>query len=281
MSGSFDKNNNTDLPKGFTLIELLVVVAIISMLLAILFPSLRSARAIAKRLGCGANLKQIAVAWDMFLIDNDERFYQGVDVYYQYGGWNGLMFNDEPDDQIPYRPLNQYVDLPGKISSEDEAEVYRCPADRGGAYGSQYSLYDKCYDIYGTSYITNFFLVGQSNINPYNTTVADLVSEINFRMPDIKRDHVDNYSRVLLAGDMGWLYQWDPDVTLDQRWKSQLEWHQKENMYNMVFLDGHVEFLEIKECYFVTAEYSFLPWRDLCSMAMKVQGCEGSEEEEP
>jgi prepilin-type N-terminal cleavage/methylation domain-containing protein/prepilin-type processing-associated H-X9-DG protein len=273
MSGSFDKNNNADLPKGFTLIELLVVVAIIAMLLAILFPSLRSARAIAKRLGCGANLKQIAVAWDMYLNDNDERFYQGVNnVYYTYGGWNGLEYKDIPDDEIPFRPLNKYVDLPGKISSEDEAEVYRCPADRGGAYGSGYALYEKFYDIYGTSYCTNIFLVGQSNIYPYNTAVADLVDEINFRMPGIRRDHIDNYSRVVLAGDMGWLYQWDPDVPLDERWKSQIEWHQKEDMYNMVFLDGHVEFLEIIEGYFVTAEYSFLPYRDLCSMAMKVQG---------
>jgi prepilin-type N-terminal cleavage/methylation domain-containing protein/prepilin-type processing-associated H-X9-DG protein len=274
MLGSFDKNNNADLPKGFTLIELLVVIAIIAMLLAILFPSLRSARAIAKRLGCGANLKQIAVAWDMFLSDYDERFYQGANVDWTYGGWNGLLNNDKPDDEIPFRPLNKYVDLPGKISSEAKATVYRCPADRGGAYGSGYALHEKFYDIYGTSYRTNIFLIGQAKLNPHNTAVADLIAEINHRLPGLKRDQIDNYSRVVLVGDQGWYYQWQPNIPLNEPWKTQIEWHQKDEMYNMVFLDGHVEFLKIIEGYFVTSEYSFLAWRDLCSMAMK-------EEEEP
>ena len=90
MSSSFHKNNNTDLPKGFTLIELLVVIAILALLLAILFPALRSAKAIAERVACGANLKQIVVAWDMYLSDNNERFYRLVNANIEYGGWNGL-----------------------------------------------------------------------------------------------------------------------------------------------------------------------------------------------
>ena len=170
--------------------------------------------------------------------------------------------------------------MPGKISSEAEAGVYRCPADRGGAWGSWYPLHEKFYNIYGTSYSTNIFLIGQSNVNPYNAKVAPLITEINHRMPGLRRDHIDNYSRIVLIGDQGWLYQWDPDVPPEAlktsaewlSWKTQMEWHQKEEMYNMAFLDGHVEFLKIMEGYFVTSEYSLLPWRDLCKMAMEVQG---------
>ncbi len=56
---------------GFTLIELLVVIAIIALLLAVLMPSLRRARAIAKRVVCAHNLKQISLAVDLYLYSSD------------------------------------------------------------------------------------------------------------------------------------------------------------------------------------------------------------------
>jgi len=68
---------------GFTLIELLVVIAV---LLAILLPALRKARTLTKRVACQSNLKQIAVAWNMYLDDNDGRFYQARNGNLNYGG---------------------------------------------------------------------------------------------------------------------------------------------------------------------------------------------------
>ncbi len=50
---------NRKIPRGFTLIELLVVVAIITLLVAILLPSLRSARSQAKRVVCRNNMRCI------------------------------------------------------------------------------------------------------------------------------------------------------------------------------------------------------------------------------
>lgn len=57
---------------AFTLVELLVVIAIISILAALLMPSLRHAKAMALRTSCMSQLRQHGIAITLYANDNDD-----------------------------------------------------------------------------------------------------------------------------------------------------------------------------------------------------------------
>ncbi len=76
--------------RGFTLIEMLVVIAIIAILAAILFPVFSRARAKARQAQCSTNLRQLAMAAEMYAMDYDDMFPgqpNGPPGSGVYGGW--------------------------------------------------------------------------------------------------------------------------------------------------------------------------------------------------
>ncbi len=64
-----DTRNRTR--SGFTLIELLVVIGIVAVVAAILFPVFGAVRERGRRTSCQSNLKQIAIAMQQYVQDNE------------------------------------------------------------------------------------------------------------------------------------------------------------------------------------------------------------------
>jgi prepilin-type N-terminal cleavage/methylation domain-containing protein/prepilin-type processing-associated H-X9-DG protein len=94
--------------RGFTLIELLVVIAIIAILAAILFPVFAQAREQARKTACLSNVKQIALAINMYRSDWDSAG--------PFAGWTPIP-HFETEWQFTIQPYLK------------NAGVLRCPSD--------------------------------------------------------------------------------------------------------------------------------------------------------
>ena len=71
---AMSSNQHRGAVKAFTLIELLVVITIIALLIAIVLPSLRSAREAAMRTSCASQIRQLGLATLMYGNDFEDKF---------------------------------------------------------------------------------------------------------------------------------------------------------------------------------------------------------------
>jgi prepilin-type N-terminal cleavage/methylation domain-containing protein/prepilin-type processing-associated H-X9-DG protein len=118
--------------RGFTLIELLVVIAIIAILAAMLFPVFARARESARKIQCLSNVKNIATAVQMYLVDY-ERFVpnehrQEVLDWYAVNKQGGELTECAQHSATRNNPyLKWQVVLEEYVRNRD---VWRCPSAR-------------------------------------------------------------------------------------------------------------------------------------------------------
>ncbi len=110
---------------GFTLIELLLVIAIIAILAALLMPALAAAQARGKRTVCLNNLKQSALAVQMYTADHDGKLAQNYPL--SPAGSNCWVLGDMT---VSKDATNKTLIRQGKLFPyASQVTLYRCPAD--------------------------------------------------------------------------------------------------------------------------------------------------------
>jgi prepilin-type N-terminal cleavage/methylation domain-containing protein/prepilin-type processing-associated H-X9-DG protein len=205
---------------GFTIVELLVVIAIIAAVMAMLLPGLGKARAMAYRLRCATNLKQIDLAFQAYM-DNNNDIYPCSNDPNHYVLWPGRNWRPFV---APY--------LGGNIDGNNPSVLW-CQKD----------LYSKLnYD--STSYA--YSMSSYQSPEKIDTLVYTAQHDEQFlNMPPIpqRRTSVTKPSGKIIIGE------WFSNhflVNEDSRWWCR-GWWSWAGKRNYLFADSHVRFLDTND----------------------------------
>ena len=203
-------------PMGFTLIELLVVIAIIAILAAMLLPALSAARERARAANCTSQLKQLALAGNMYSNDNNEAFVLHT-LWASGPYWSSVLPTYIGSDQEP--PTDA-------AAKKKFFQVIQCPSDN--------QLWS---DNHPTNYGCNGAICGD----------GAAATKWTFRQADIEdasatmyfHDHRIGFSQVYAQAY--YEVQWtEAQKNPTSRYHGALNYRHGKSA-NVAFVDGHVE----------------------------------------
>jgi prepilin-type N-terminal cleavage/methylation domain-containing protein/prepilin-type processing-associated H-X9-DG protein len=145
FGGAFVPDKRAGRNPGFTLIELLTVIAIIAILAAMLLPALAKAKSRARRIQCLSNLRQMAIAAQIYTGENSDFF---PIAYYSAG--SGASAINYSWDFTTFKDGSHRV-VPGVLwQGQTNPQIQQCPSFIGSADATDnpYTGYN-----YNTSYL--------------------------------------------------------------------------------------------------------------------------------
>jgi prepilin-type N-terminal cleavage/methylation domain-containing protein/prepilin-type processing-associated H-X9-DG protein len=169
-------------PLAFTLLELLVVVAIITILAGLLMAALSSAKDKGRQAMCASNLRQLAIAFDLYRQDSNDLF---------PAPGSKTLYGPQPEDWIWWqsgRDVNKsaLASHVGKFNPK----LFTCPGDRDALRMQGQSFLPG--DPYRYSFsLTSYDLEGNGRLDGLNPGMSTIITQdrrvFPFRTADITR----------------------------------------------------------------------------------------------
>jgi len=224
--------------RGFTVVELLVVMAIITLLMAIILPSMARVKEVTRMTICQSNLRQQGIGLISYAVET--RHYPGCHAKAERGvivgawatrtrQWGGLTRG------VYYCP------------TQPEGFEWQEKFGSGRAYATPKDVIDWGYeegelllDVRNVPFSYGYNDWGAYNVqvNPHRGLGGDL-NWGGFRMDEVRYTHVESPASMIAIGDNVSTGRWDFNMDPKQWWEYPAAVHF--GGPNLVFADGHVE----------------------------------------